>query len=90
MVEPCKGSSFNKSTGLTYNYYYFLTKSLVEYNDLNSLFYSNLNPDLKRVKINPTNVFDLLSSIGLAFWLMDVGNITGKGIHLIIIFLLRA
>ena len=82
MVEPSKGSSFNKRTGLTYDYYYFLTKSVVEYNDLNSIFYSTLNPDSKRIKIIPTNVFELLSPIGLAFWLMDDGNKTSKGIHL--------
>ena len=82
MVEPSKGSSFNKSTGLTYNYYSFLTKSVVEFNGLNSMFYSKLNPNSKRIKIIPTNVFDLLSPTGLAFWLMGDGNKTGKGIHI--------
>lgn len=36
-------------------------------------------PATKRIKIIPKNIFDLLTPIGLAFWLMDDGN---KGIHL--------
>ena len=46
------------------------------------MFYSKLNPDSNRIKIIPTNVFDLLTPIGLAFWHMDDGNKTSKGIHL--------
>ena len=88
MVEPSKGSSFNKSTGLTYNdsslpeLLLFITKSVVEFNYLNSMFYSKLNPNSNRIKIIPTNMLDLLSPIGLAFWLMDDGNKTSKGIQL--------
>ena len=61
---------------------FFSTKSVVEFNDLNFMFYSKLNPDSNRIKIIPTNVFDLLTPIGLAFWHMDDGNKTSKGIHL--------
>nr|UEV87061.1 hypothetical protein [Grifola frondosa] len=39
-------------------------------------------PATKRIKIIPKNIFDLLTPIGLAFWLMDDGNKTDLGIHL--------
>jgi LAGLIDADG DNA endonuclease family len=82
MVEPSKGSSINSKTGLTYNYCYFLTKSLVEFNDLESMFYVKLSSTTHKIKVIPKNIFDLLTPIGLAFWLMDDGNKTGRGIHL--------
>ena len=83
MLNPSKKVAFNKKTGNSHKYLCFNTKSLVEFNELIPLFYLSSEKDsLKRTKIVPQNIFDLLNPIGLAFWLMDDGGWTGKGIHL--------
>lgn len=76
MCKPSKGFSLNKNTGLNYTYYTFNTKSLKEFNNLYDQFYIN------KIKVIPENIWELLTPIGLAFWYMDDGNKTGKGIHL--------
>nr|WDS46460.1 LAGLIDADG homing endonuclease [Cyathus striatus] len=35
-----------------------------------------------RKKIVPSNILDLLTPIGLAYWIMDDGSIQNKGLHL--------
>jgi hypothetical protein len=81
MTKPEKGHIKNTKTGKIYTYYYFITKSLVEFNELESLFYIK-NKGSKRIKIVPANIANLLTEVGLAYWFMVDGNKTGKGIHL--------
>lgn len=45
-------------------------------------FYLKLDLTSNNIKIIPTNIFYLLTPIGLAFWLMNAQNKTGKAIHL--------
>lgn len=46
------------------------------------MFYVKLSSTTHKIKVIPKNIFDVLTPIGLAFWLMDDGNKTGRGIHL--------
>lgn len=54
----------------------FATMQLVCFNAIHSLFYIN------KTKIVPHNIFDLLTPIGLAFWIMDDGSRQNDGLHL--------
>lgn len=80
MTKPEKGHIKNTNTGKIYTYYYFITKSLVEFNELESLFYIK-NKGSKIIKIVPANIVNLLTEVGLAYWFMVDENKTGKGIH---------
>ena len=51
MLEPVKGFSFNGKTGATYTYYYFSSKSLIEFNGY--LFYSKVDINSKILKVAP-------------------------------------
>jgi hypothetical protein len=59
-------------TGKIYNSLNFKTRMLPCFNYLWDLFY------LERVKTIPSKIGELLSPIGLAFWIMDDG---GLGTH---------
>jgi hypothetical protein len=79
MNKPSKGLILNKQTGKNYIYYTFNSKSLKIFSSLYKIFYIN------KVKVIPENISvpkALLTPIGLAFWFMDDGNKTGKGLHL--------
>lgn len=56
--------------------WHFSTRSLPLFTHYYNLFYYN------KVKIIPSNIKDLLTPIGLAFWIMDDGNSLNKGLVL--------
>lgn len=62
-------SYFDKRTNKTYYSIYFDTRSLSIFNYYHSLFYDN-----EGVKLIPSNIGDLLTPVGLAYWAMDDGN----------------
>lgn len=64
-----------------YNYYSFITKSLSSLNTVFSQWYTK-NDAGKNIKHVPANIYDILTPVGLAHWLMGDGGWTGKGIHL--------
>ena len=63
-------------TNNTYKPVNFATLSLPCFNQYKSLFYKN------NKKIVPINIQELLTPIGLAYWIMDDGSIQNKGLHL--------
>ena len=63
-------------TNNTYKSVNFATLSLPCFNQYKSLFYKN------NQKIVPINIQELLTPIGLAYWIMDDGSIQNKGLHL--------
>ena len=63
-------------TNNTYKSVNFATLSLPCFNQYKSLFYKN------NKKIVPINIQELLTPIGLAYWIMDDGSIQNKGLHL--------
>lgn len=74
MLTPSKGHSI--IAGVTYTWFQFSTKSLVEWNSLYRLFY------VDGVKVIPANIVDILTPVSLAYWFMDDGGWTKTGIHL--------
>jgi hypothetical protein len=62
--------------GITYTAHTFVTMALVCFNYYHSLFYVN------GVKIVPINIEDLLTPVGLAFWIIDDGSRQNIGLHL--------
>jgi hypothetical protein len=54
----------------------FSTMALPIFNVVHSLFY------IDKTKIAPLNIYELLTPIGLAFWIMDDGSRQNKGLHL--------
>lgn len=58
------------------NYMEIQTRSLVCFTELYHTFYKN------EIKIIPENIFDLLSPIALAYWVMGYGNFTKSGLIL--------
>jgi hypothetical protein len=67
----------NKITNIKYSSVKFATLSLPCFNDYKNLFYSS-----KNIKIVPSNIKNLLTPIGLAYWIMDDGSLQNKGLHL--------
>ena len=67
----------NKITNIKYSSVNFATLSLPCFNDYKNLFYSS-----KNIKIVPSNIKNLLTPIGLAYWIMDDGSLQNKGLHL--------
>nr|YP_008082053.1 LAGLIDADG endonuclease family protein [Rhizoctonia solani]AGK45431.1 LAGLIDADG endonuclease family protein [Rhizoctonia solani] len=57
----------HKVTGVNYSCVSFNTLSLGCFNELYDLFY------LSGIKIVPANIFDLLTPLGLAYWISDDG-----------------
>lgn len=60
----------------TYGVLSFSTRSLPCFTELHTLFYLN------GIKFIPSNIADLLTPAGLAFWSMDDGSKCSKGFHL--------
>lgn len=54
----------------------FTTMQLPCFNYYRHIFYS------ARIKIVPLNIYQLLTPIGLAFWIMDDGSRQGSGLHI--------
>ena len=69
----------DKRTKVQYSSVNFQTLSLPCFNYYRSIFYDSNN---KPSKIVPSNIKDLLTPIGLAYWIMDDGSIQNKGLHL--------
>lgn len=62
--------------GKTYHAWQFNSITFRSWNTLQRLWY------VDGVKVIPHNIFDLLTPIAMAHWLMDDGGWTGKAIHL--------
>ena len=69
----------DKRTKVQYSSVNFQTLSLPCFNNYRSKFYDSKN---KPSKIVPSNIKDLLTPIGLAYWIMDDGDIQKKGLYL--------
>lgn len=76
MIKLSEGFSLNKITNKSYQYLVFSTKSLKNWNSLYFAWYLN------GVKIIPSNIYDILTPVGLAYWIRDDGGLCGKGFHL--------
>ena len=63
----------DKRTGKIYNSLIFKTRMLPCFNYLWDLFY------IDKVKTIPSNIGDLLTEVGLAFWIMDDGGLGSNG-----------
>ena len=73
-----KAKSFiDKRTNKSYSSVNFATLSLPCFNYYKNLFYNS-----EGLKIVPSNIKELLSPKGLAYWIMDDGSIQNKGLHL--------
>ena len=73
-----KTKSFvDKRTNNSYSSVNFATLSLPCFNYYKNLFYNSDN-----LKIVPSNIQELLTPKGLAYWIMDDGSIQNKGLHL--------
>jgi hypothetical protein len=67
----------NKKNNNVYSSIQFATLSLPCFNYYKALFYNSENK-----KIVPLNIGNLLTPIGLAYWIMDDGSLQNKGLHL--------
>jgi hypothetical protein len=75
-TPPSVTTVTDKNTGkIRYNLS-FATLSLPCFNELYESFYVN------GTKIIPTNIADILTSVSLAYWIMDDGSFTGNGLRL--------
>ena len=72
-------SFVDKRTNNSYSSVNFATLSLPCFNYYKNLFY---NSDGASQKIVPSNIQDLLTPRGLAYWIMVDGSIQNKGLHL--------
>jgi hypothetical protein len=75
--KPKNRSFTDKRTNKEYSSVQFATLSLPCFNYYKSLFYNSNN-----IKIVPSNIQNLLTPIGLAYWIMDDGSLQNKGLHL--------
>jgi len=66
----------DKKTKQIYESLSFATMALPCFNKYREIFYLN------NTKVVPSNIFNLLTNIGLAYWIMDDGSKHGKGLHL--------
>ena len=64
-------------TNINYSSVQFATLSLPCFNYYKDIFYNSDN-----LKIVPSNIENLLSPRGLAYWIMDDGSLQNKGLHL--------
>lgn len=71
-----EGSHLNSTTKMSYKSLTFLTISLPCFNEYRNIFYLN------NTKIVPKNIKDLLTPVGLAYWIMDDGSKIKNGLHL--------
>ena len=67
----------DKRTNLKYCSVNFATLTLPCFNLYRNLFYNSEN-----IKIVPSNIQELLTPRGLAYWIMDDGSLQNKGLHL--------
>ena len=74
---PKKRSFTDKRSNKIYSSVQFATLSLPCFNYYKDLFYNSNN-----LKIVPSNIQNLLSPRGLAYWMMDDGSLQNKGLHL--------
>ena len=85
LFRPYLSKNFNlknrnftdKRTNKIYSSVSFATLSLPCFNDYKNLFYNSDN-----LKIVPSNISQILSPRGLAYWIMDDGSLQNKGLHL--------
>lgn len=68
MVPKTSTRAPDKRTGVSYGYKRFNTLSLPCFNEFYELFY------VEGKKVVPQNIFDLLTPLGLAYWLADDGT----------------
>ena len=73
---PKKRSFTDKISNKIYSSVQFATLSLPCFNYYKELFYN------ENKKIVPSNIQNLLSPRGLAYWIMDDGSLQNKGLHL--------
>jgi LAGLIDADG DNA endonuclease family len=73
---PVTRTNLDSRNGEAYLVISFATMQLVCFNIVHSLFYQD------NTKIVPYNIFNLLTPIGLAFWIMDDGSRQNDGLHL--------
>jgi hypothetical protein len=66
----------DKKTKQIYESLSFATIALPCFNKYREMFYLN------NIKVVPSDIFNLLTEIGLAHWIMDDGSKHGKGLHL--------
>jgi hypothetical protein len=66
----------DKKTKQIYESLSFATMALPCFNKYRTKFYLN------NIKVVPSDIFSLLTEIGLAYWIMDDGSKQGKGLHL--------
>jgi len=76
LSEPKFKKYYDKRTNKIYYSIYFNTRMLSIFNYYHSLFYIN------GVKTIPSNIGELLTPIGLAYWAMDDGNKNKKNFYL--------
>ena len=74
---PKSRTFIDKRTKNTYSSISFATLTLPCFNKYRNLFYNEENK-----KIVPLNINQLLTPIGLAYWIMDDGSLQNKGLHL--------
>ena len=74
--NPKKRSFTDKRSNKKYSSVQFATLSLPCFNYYKELFYN------ENKKIVPSNIQNLLSPRGLAYWIMDDGSLQNKGLHL--------
>jgi hypothetical protein len=74
MSSPTLGQA--KFRNQTYGVLSFTSRSLPCFTELHTLFY------LDRIKLVPSNIAELLTPVGLAFWSMDDGSKCSNGFHL--------
>ena len=85
LFRPYLSKNFNlknrnftdKRSNKIYSSVSFATLSLPCFNDYKNLFYNSDN-----LKIVPSNISQILSPRGLAYWIMDDGSLQNKGLHL--------
>jgi hypothetical protein len=75
--KPQFKKTFNKKYNKSYSALIFTTMQLTCFNEYKDLFYNSDNK-----KIVPSNIRELLTPRGLAFWIMDDGSKQGNGLHL--------
>ena len=74
-------SFVDKRANNSYGSVNFATLSLPCFNYYKNLFYNSDGASSSK-KIVPSNIQDLLTPRGLAYWIMDDGSLQNKGLHL--------
>ena len=85
LFKPYLSTDFNlkersftdKKSNIKYSSVQFATLSLPCFNYYKNMFYNSDN-----LKIVPSNIQNLLTPKGLAYWIMDDGSLQNKGLHL--------